>query len=100
MSQQVSSKHLYSGAQLALRFVTLSLIGWFGTAQAVEVTDMPNGLRGDVTLSYVGQFGRHNLVQNDQQVGQRRLNTHDFDVRFEFAPVNGISFYATLPNTV
>ena len=61
---------------------------------------MPNGLRGDVTLSYVGQFGRHNLVQNDQQVGQRRLNTHDFDVRFEFAPVNGISFYATLPNTV
>jgi hypothetical protein len=83
-----------------MTFALLFFAGWAGEARAVEVTDMPDGLRGDATLTYEGTFGRHTLVQDQQVVGQRRINDHTLRVQVEFAPVDGISLYLALPTTL
>ena len=93
-------RSLNFGAPLTSLLVLPVLLCLSSPASAVEVTDMPDALRGDVTLNYEGQFGRRNLVQDGASVGQQKLIDHVLRVHLEFAPVNGVSVYATIPTTL
>ena len=69
-------------------------------ALAVDATDMPDALRGDVTVAYDGFFRRDTLFDSDIAAGIRKTTVHDIRVLAEFAPVDGISVFAEVPTNV
>lgn len=80
--------------------LTLICVSTTKEAKAVEVTDIPQALRGDVSISYDGLFGRQSLVDGGVDAGLRSTRAHDLTVTAEFAPVDGISFFASIPTNL
>jgi hypothetical protein len=69
-----------------------------GSAYAAEVTRFPPALRGDVEIRYDvgGEKGR--LLEDDTNVGTRRLTHHHITYTGTFSPVTGVALYVGLPH--
>lgn len=66
---------------------------------AAEVTDLPPNLRGDIAVTYGGQFQQVGIAEDDLTLGIREWTQHDVTLGLTFTVYTGLAVTLSLPIT-
>lgn len=85
---------------LPLTFLAALSVAVLPEAQAADATRFPPAMRGDFEIEYDvgGETGR--LIEDNTEVGRRRLTSHAITYTGTFSPVTGLAVYVGLPHLV
>jgi hypothetical protein len=69
-----------------------------GEARAAELTELAPALRGDVSVRYDLDAAHADLLEGDEQVGRRVLQSHTITWAGSFSPIDGAALFVEMPH--
>jgi len=70
----------------------------FGVAHAAELTELAPALRGDVSVRYDLDAAHADLVEGDEDVGRRVMQSHTITWAGSFSPIDGGAIFLEMPH--